>query len=149
MGASYRSRPILVFATSKCTSNFEVPQITNKRAPPPLRTLERAQEDASRFGGQKKAVRRGDKDSHFVGYTYKRKPTVNTRPSLAGGVLFGTRSGGGGSLGKGAGERGDGDGGSGGGRGRSHGDCRRRSGSGGRQGHSDQREDEPLKREVE
>lgn len=43
----------------------------------------RLQEDAARFGGQKKVVRRGDKDNHFVGYTYKRKPTVNTRPSVA------------------------------------------------------------------
>ena len=42
-----------------------------------------SQEDASRFGGQKKVVRRGDKDNHFVGYTYKRKPTVVTRPSMA------------------------------------------------------------------
>eukprot|EP00752_Nemacystus_decipiens_P017621 g15792.t1 len=41
------------------------------------------EEDATRFGGQKKVVRRGDKDNHFVGYTYKRKPTVNTRPSVA------------------------------------------------------------------
>lgn len=28
-------------------------------------------------------VRRGDKDNHFVGYTYKRKPTATTRPSVA------------------------------------------------------------------
>ncbi|CAN0034363.1 unnamed protein product, partial [Laminaria digitata] len=41
------------------------------------------EEDASRFGGQKKVVRRGDKDNHFVGYTYKRKPTVVTRPAMA------------------------------------------------------------------
>eukprot|EP00903_Cladosiphon_okamuranus_P013024 g12152.t1 len=41
------------------------------------------EEDSSRFGGQKKVVRRGDKDNHFVGYTYKRKPTVNTRTSVA------------------------------------------------------------------
>lgn len=33
------------------------------------------QEDAGRFGGQKKVGRRGDKDNYFVGYTYKRKPS--------------------------------------------------------------------------
>lgn len=49
-----------------------------------IRPLACSQEDATRFGGQKKVVRRGDKDNHFVGYTYKRKPTVNTRPSVAG-----------------------------------------------------------------
>ena len=41
------------------------------------------QEDATRFGGPRKVVRRGDKDNYFVGYTYKRKPPVAARPSVA------------------------------------------------------------------
>lgn len=35
-------------------------------------------------------VRRGDKDNYFVGYTYKRKPTVNTRPSVASSIAGGS-----------------------------------------------------------
>ncbi|CAN0010025.1 unnamed protein product [Ascophyllum nodosum] len=41
------------------------------------------EEDATRFGGPRKVVRRGDKDNYFVGYTYKRKPAVAARPSVA------------------------------------------------------------------
>lgn len=35
-------------------------------------------------------VRRGDKDNYFVGYTYKRKPTLNTRPSVAPSIAGGS-----------------------------------------------------------
>lgn len=54
------------------------------RTHPTKTTWYTQQEDATRFGGHKKVVRRGDKDNHFVGYTYKRKPNANrdARPSV-------------------------------------------------------------------